>query len=137
MSIISALLISLGVITFLIGVFAYKKRALIMEALYVRVNAKQALKELEQNMYMDAYKQVLKEELPKTMQEKARRDIQKKYNRTPLVDKLAKMADSAQREALKRQNSNHKSGFEKIIDDMNVFNKTKFNENSRDVLFNE
>ena len=137
MSIISALLILLGVITFLIGVFAYKKRTLIMEALYVRANAKRALKELETSMYMGAYEQVLKEELPKIIQEKARRDIQKKYNRTPLVYKLAKMTDSAQKEALKQQNLNHKSGFEKIIDDMNVFNTTKFNENSRDVLFNE
>jgi Sec-independent protein translocase protein TatA len=82
MSIISTLLVLLGVIILLIGAVAYKKRTLIMEALYVRANAKRALRELEQNMYMSAYEEALKEELPKTMKEKATRDVQKKYNRS-------------------------------------------------------
>ena len=81
MSIISTLLVLLGVITLLIGAFVYKKRALIMEALYVRANAKRALRELEQNMYMSAYEEALKKELPKAMKEKAVRNIQKKYKK--------------------------------------------------------
>ena len=106
MSIISALLILLGVITLLIGVFAYKKRTLIMEALYVRANAKRALRELEQNMYMSAYEEALKEELPRAMQEKAQRDFQRKYNKTSLSEKLD-------------------NGFISIIDDINIFNRDK------------
>ena len=127
MSIISTLLILLGVITLLIGVFAYKKRTLIMEALYVRANAKRALRELEQNMYMSAYEEALKEELPRAMKEKAVRNVQKKYNRTPLAEKLAKMAANVsvlpQQNTTKRQS--HKSGFETVMDDLNVFSWKK------------
>ena len=52
-----------------------------METLYVRANAKRALRELEQNMYMSAYEEALKEELPKAMKEKAVRNVQKKYKK--------------------------------------------------------
>ena len=122
MSIISTLFILLGVITLLIGVFAYKKRTLIMEALYVRANAKRALRELEQNMYMGAYEEALKEELPRAMKEKAIRDVQKKYNKTPLTEKFANMATEAQKQAtMRKENPNHKSGFETVMDDLNVF----------------
>jgi len=110
----------LGVTTILIGAVAYKKRTLIMEALYVRANAKLALKELEQNMYTSAYEEALKEELPKAMKEKAVRDVQKKYTRTPLVDKLAKMAANVS--VLPRQNSGEHIS---IIDDLNIFNRNK------------
>ena len=91
-----------------------------MEALYVRANAKLALKELEQNMYTSAYEEALKEELPKAMKEKAVRDVQKKYTRTPLVDKLAKMAANVS--VLPRQNSGE---YISIIDDLNIFNRNK------------
>ena len=120
MNILNILFLVLGVTTILIGAVAYKKRTLIMEALYVRANAKLALKELEQNMYTSAYEEALKEELPKTMKEKAIRDVQKKYNRTPLVDKLAKMAANVS--VLPRQNSGE---YISIIDDLNIFNRNK------------
>ena len=98
----------LGVITILIGAVAYKKRTIIMEELYVRANTKRSLKELEQNLYRRAYEEALKEELPKAMKEKAVRDIQKKYNKTPSTEK----------------NSNE---YISIIDDLNIFNRDKTN----------
>ena len=90
----------------MIGAVAYKKRTIIMEELYVRANAKRSLKELEQNLYRSAYEEALKEELPKAMKEKAVRDIQKKYNKTPSTEK----------------NSNE---YISIIDDLNIFNRDK------------
>ena len=58
-----------------------------------------ALKEFEDKLYKEAYLQALQEELPKAMKEKALRDIQKKYNKTPLTEKFAKMAEEAQKQA--------------------------------------
>jgi hypothetical protein len=48
------------------------------------------------------------------------------------MEKFAKMAESAQKEASKRQRDpNHKTGFESIMDDMSVFNNKPSNTRSK------
>ena len=91
------LLLALGIIAVLIAIVGYKRRTLIIEAIKLRQQSKIALKELEDGLYKEAYLQALQEELPKAMKEKAVRDIQNKYNKTPLMEKFSKMAESAER----------------------------------------
>jgi len=132
MSILDILLLVIGLITVLIAIVGYKRRALIIEMIRDKQASRIALKELEDGLYKEAYLQALQEEVPKAMKEKATRNIQKKYNKTPLMDKLAKMAESAQKEASKRQRDpNHKTGFESIMDDMSVFGNQTFNTRSK------
>jgi len=135
MSILNILFLILGTIIALIAIVAYKRRDLIIELLRARQATKMAMKELEDGLYKEAYVQALEEELPKAMKEKAVRDIQKKYNRTPMTEKFAKMATEAQKQASKRQKDpNYKSGFESVMDDMNVFNtKSKSKKKSKDM----
>ena len=137
MNIISILFIVLGIITALIGFVAYKRRDLIIEMIRVKQASKAAYKDLEKQVYDAVYVETLKEELPKVMKDKAVRDIEKKYNKTPIMDKLAKMATEAQKQAtMRQQDPNHKSGFESVMDDMNVFNtprKTKGKKKSKDM----
>ena len=99
LSILDILLAILGIFVALIGIVAYKKRAQITDAVILRQQSKMALKEFEDKLYKEAYLQALQEELPKAMKEKALRDIQKKYNKTPLTEKFAKMAEEAQKQA--------------------------------------
>lgn len=137
MSILDILLGTLGIFVALIGIVIYKKRTLIMETIKLREQSRIAMKELEDGLYKEAYIEALQEELPKTMKEKAIRDIQKKYNKTPLTQKFAKMAEEAQKQAtLRQKDPNHKSGFESIMDDMSVFGnqrKTKSKKKSKDM----
>ena len=135
MSILDILFGTLGIITILIGFVAYKRRDLIITMIRAKQASRIAMKELEEGVYKEAYLEALEEELPKAMKQKAVRDIQKKYNKTPMMDKFAKMAESAQKEATKRsKDPNYKSGFETIMDDMNVFNtKPKNKEKSKDM----
>ena len=137
MSILNILLIVLGVIAVLIGFVAYKRRHLIIEMIRVKQVGKAAYKDLEKQVYDAVYIETLKEELPKVMQKKAKRDIERKYNKTPIMDKLAKMATEAQKQATVRQRDpNHKTGFESVMDDMNVFNtsrKTKGKKKSKNM----
>ena len=132
MSILNILLLVIGLIAVLIAIVGYKRRTLIIEAIKLRQQSKIALKELEDGLYKEAYLQALQEELPKAMKDKAVRDIQKKYNKTPLADKFSKMAEAAQKESVKRQRDpNHKSGFESIMDDMSVFGNQTSNTRSK------
>lgn len=135
MSILDILFGTLGIITILIGFVAYKRRDLIITMIRAKQASRIAMKELEEGVYKEAYLEALEEELPKAMKQKAVRDIQKKYNKTPMMDKFAKMAESAQKEATKRsKDPNYKSGFETIMDDMNVFNtKPKNKKKSKDM----
>ena len=137
MSILNILLIVFGVIAVLIGFVAYKRRHLIIEMIRVKQAGKAAYKDLEKQVYDAVYIETLKEELPKVMQKKAKRDIERKYNKTPIMDKLAKMATEAQKQATIRQRDpNHKTGFESVMDDMNVFNtsrKTKGKKKSKNM----
>ena len=135
MSILDILFGTLGIITILIGFVAYKRRDLIITMIRAKQASRIAMKELEEGVYKEAYLESLEEELPKAMKQKAVRDIQKKYNKTPMMDKFAKMAESAQKEATKRsKDPNYKSGFETIMDDMNVFNtKPKNKKKSKDM----
>ena len=134
MSILDILFGILGLITALIGIVAYKRRDLIIELLRTRQAAKMAMKELEDGLYKEAYVQALEEELPKAMKEKAVRDIQKKYNKTPMTEKFAKMATEAQKQAtLRQKDPNYKSGFESVMDDMNVFNTKSKKKKSKDM----
>ena len=135
MSILAILFGTLGIITILIGFVAYKRRDLIITMIRAKQASRIAMKELEEGVYKEAYLEALEEELPKAMKQKAVRDIQKKYNKTPMMDKFAKMAESAQKEATKRsKDPNYKSGFETIMDDMNVFNtKPKNKKKSKDM----
>jgi hypothetical protein len=123
MSILDILFGTLGIITILIVFVAYKRRDLIITMIRAKQASKIAMKELEEGVYKEAYLEALEEELPKAMKQKAVRDIQKKYNKTPMMDKLAKMATEAQKQAtLRQKDPNYKSGFESVMDDMNVFN---------------
>ena len=132
MSILNILLLVIGLIAVLIAIVGYKRRTLIIEAIKLRQQSKIALKELEDGLYKEAYLQALEEEVPKAMKAKATRNIQKKYNKTPLMEKFSKMAESAQKEASKRQlNPNHKTGFESIMDDMSVFGNQTSNTRSK------
>ena len=132
MNILNVLLLALGIIAVLITIVGYKRRTLIIEAIKLRQQSKIALKELEDGLYKEAYLQALQEELPKAMKEKAVRDIQNKYNKTPLMEKFSKMAESAQKEASKRQRDpNHKTGFESIMDEINIFNRDKILRNKK------
>ena len=135
MSILDILFGTLGIITILIGFVAYKRRDLIITMIRAKQASRIAMKELEEGVYKEAYLEALEEELPKAMKQKAVRDIQKKYNKTPMMDKFAKMAESAQKEATKRsKDPNYKSGVETIMDDMNVFNtKPKNKKKSKDM----
>ena len=135
MSILDILFGTLGIITILIGFVAYKRRDLIITMIRAKQASRIAMKELEEGVYKEAYLEALEEELPKAMKQKAVRDIQKKYNKTPMMDKFAKMAESAQKEATKRsKDPNYKSGFETIMDDMNVCNnKPKNKKKSKDM----
>ena len=135
MNIISILFIVLGIITVFIGFVAYKRRDLIVTMIRTKQASRVAMKELEDGLYKEAYLQALQEELPKTMKKKAVRDIQKKYNKTPFTEKLGKMATEAQKQATVRQRDpNHKTGFESVMDDMNVFNtKSKSKKKSKDM----
>ena len=135
MSILDILFGTLGIITILIVFVAYKRRDLIITMIRAKQASRIAMKELEEGVYKEAYLEALEEELPKAMKQKAVRDIQKKYNKTPMMDKFAKMAESAQKEATKRsKDPNYKSGFETIMDDMNVFNtKPKNKKKSKDM----
>jgi len=133
MNIISILFIVLGIITALIGFVAYKRRDLIIEMIRVRQASKMAIKDLERKVYLQEYEEALKQELPKAMRKKAQKDLQRKYDKTPLTEKLGKWAEATQKE-VQRQDRNHKSGFESIMDDMNVFNtKTKGKKKSKDM----
>ena len=133
MNIISILFIVLGIITVLIGFVAYKRRSLIIEMIRVKQASKMAMNDLERKVYLQEYEEALKEELPKAMRKKAQKDLQRKYNKTPLTEKLGKWAEGAQKE-VQRQDRNHKSGFESIMDDMNVFNtKSKNKKKSKDM----
>ena len=128
----NVLLLALGIIAVLIAIVGYKRRTLIIEMIRDKQSHRIALKELEDGLYKEAYLQALQEELPKAMKEKAVRDIQNKYNKTPLMEKFSKMAESAQKEASKRQRDpNHKTGFESIMDDMSVFNNKPSNTRSK------
>ena len=132
MSILNILLLVIGLITVLIAIVGYKRRTLIIEMIRDKQSHRIALKELEDGLYKEAYLQALEEEVPKAMKAKAIRNIQKKYNKTPLMEKFAKMAESAQKEAFKRQRDpNHKTGFESIMDDMSVFNNKPSNTRSK------
>ena len=137
MSILDILFGTLGIITILIGFVAYKRRDLIITMIRAKQASRIAMKELEDGLYKEAYIEALQEELPKTMKEKAIRDIQKKYNKTPLTQKFAKMAEEAQKQAtLRQKDPNLKSGFESIMDDMSVFGnqrKTKSKKKSKDM----
>ena len=99
MSILDILLGTLGIFVALIGIVIYKKRTLIMETIKLREQSRIAMKQLEDGLYKEAYIEALQEELPKTMKEKAIRDVQKKYNKTPLTEKFAKLAEEAQKQA--------------------------------------
>ena len=122
MSILDILLVILGIFIMLIGFVIYKKRTQIIESWRLKTLSQIALKDFEDGLYKEAYLQALQEEVPKAMKEKAVRDIQKKYNKTPLTEKFAKMATEAQKQAsMKQKNPNYKSGFESIMDDVSVF----------------
>tara|TARA_R110002020_G_scaffold112074_1_gene258259 strand:- start:71 stop:472 length:402 start_codon:yes stop_codon:yes gene_type:complete len=122
MSILDILLVILGIFIMLIGFVIYKKRTQIIESWRLKTLSQIALKDFEDGLYKEAYLQALQEEVPKAMKEKAVRDIQKKYNKTPLTEKFAKMATEAQKQAsMKQKDPNYKSGFESIMDDVSVF----------------
>ena len=112
MNILNVLLLVLGIITVLIIIVGYKRRALIMEEWRIRQTSKNALKKLETETYRAAYEEALKEELPKAMKEKAVHDIQKKYNKTLSPE----------------QNSNE---YISIIDDLNIFNRDRIFRNKK------
>tara|TARA_R110002020_G_C15834087_1_gene734507 strand:- start:47 stop:460 length:414 start_codon:yes stop_codon:yes gene_type:complete len=134
MNIINIFFIILGIITVLIGFVAYKRRYLIMEMIRAKQATKMAIKNLEREAYLKGYEKELRTQLPKAMRAKAARDIERKYNKTPIMDKLAKMATEAQKEATKRsKNPNYKSGFESVMDDMNVFNTKSKKKKSKDM----
>ena len=122
MSILDILLVILGIFIMLIGFVIYKKRTQIIESWRLKTLSQIALKDFEDGLYKEAYLQALQEEVPKAMKEKTVRDIQKKYNKTPLTEKFAKMATEAQKQAsMKQKDPNYKSGFESIMDDVSVF----------------
>jgi len=92
----------------------------IKTTLATRSISNKAIRNYEKELYQQAYETALTEHLPKIMKEKAELDVQKKYNRKPIQNKLSQMFNNQ-----KHSNTQHENGFVSLINDLNIFNRTK------------
>ena len=92
----------------------------IKTTLETRSISRQAIRNYEKELYQQSYETALLEHLPKIMKEKAERDVEKKYNKKPIQNKLSQMFNNQ-----KDSNIQNENGFVSLINDINIFNRTK------------
>ena len=92
----------------------------------VTIESNKTIQKYEKELYQEAYAAALSECLPKIMKEKAEQDIQKKYNKEPIKNKLSQMFNNQ-----KHSNKQNENGFVSLIDDLNIFNRNKTQPNKK------
>lgn len=115
----------LVVILALISIVVIRNRRTIGTAINATMTARKVQKDLEKSVYQEAYNKAMVKEIPRMAAEKAKRDINKKLNKTPFTEKLAKMSEELTKDA--KKGGREAKGLNSIIDDVNVFkNERKY-----------
>ena len=107
-----------------ISVLTYKNRVSILTVLRKRYSSIIESRDLEKSVYEQEYRSVVQEKLPEIMREKAERNLNKKYNKTPILEKLSKISENFTLDS-RNEEQKGRNRFDRLLDDLNVLNWRK------------